>query len=372
MNLRTLLPSVLLACACHSAPPPCPPVAPTADCPAVKGAAPPVSPAPAATSPADAVTLEERPGWTDKYAHVNVGDMRFFDIDGVMQAHGLDRALAVEVQNHFRDLSRDGTGSPTAWFNTAVERAKAAKFEDRRDVAKLKSAPFIVVFDLDETLYDQYYPADVGKTCHDLALPHKGKQRYVALAPGWAKAIRKVNELGGAVVIFSANTDTRTIENLAAWTLDDKPLTEHPAISGVLTNSHLVLQSKARGTPVVEPSKDLRIFDESLERVVIIDDNPTRLFQNRNARATYPFDAEAYCRASAGDMKRRATDGTLATIVEEIASADAYRKNAKVPFATAYLPFTIAGRIAVEAAMAAGKSREQALTWVRRHPELVD
>src|SRR5690606_24351236 len=52
-----------------------------------------------------AMTLPSRPDWMDKYAG-QAPDERFFDIAALMEAHGLDRARAVELQNHFRDLTR--------------------------------------------------------------------------------------------------------------------------------------------------------------------------------------------------------------------------------------------------------------------------
>src|SRR5690606_14985623 len=149
--------------------------------------------------------------------------------------------------------------------------------------------------DLDDTLHDQYYAPEVGATCHDLAVPRKEGTRYVKLTPGWAEAIRRIDELGGAVVLFSANVDDTTWTNLSHWSLDDVPLAEHPLVSGVLTNSHLILQKKSAGSPVVEPSKDLRIIDPDLEKVILVDDNPGRVFQFRNFRLFPKFDAAVYC-----------------------------------------------------------------------------
>lgn len=358
---------LLLAAACRPAPADCPP-APT---PPAATAEP--APEPAPPSALEALTIRERPDWADKYAHLNEGDMRFFDIDGLMDRHALSRAAAIEVQNHFRDLSREGKGTRQAWFAEAVERAKAGRFEDERDLKRLTEAPFIVAFDLDETLFDQYYPAEIGASCHDVALPdEEGGQRHLVMAPGWRAAFRRILELGGAVVLFSANTDRRTLENLGAIELDGKPLTSHPQISGVLTNSHLILQTKQRGDPVVEPSKDLRVFDESLKRVIIVDDNPRRLFQLNRVRVTPALDAERFCKASEGELDRRLAEATLRTVVDEIEEAERYRSQHRVDFALAYLPYTLAGRLVVDAAVAAGASRSEAIAWLREHPEAAD
>lgn len=333
--------------------------------------APPESVEPA-TDPLADVTLEPRPDWTDKYADDNEGDMRFFDIDALMQAHDLSRAQAIELQNHYRDLSRTGSGTPQTWFAEALQRAQEGRFEDARDLASLTDASFIVVFDLDDTLYDQYYPEDIGRECHDLAIARPdAKTRYVKLAPGWKGAIAKIRELGGSVVLFSANRDDINRENLARWTLDGVPLLEHPDIDGVLTNSHLILQGKRRGEPVVEPSKDLRVVDESLGKVVMVDDNPLRLFQFRNVRVTHKFSAEQWCSAESTDPLRRTLEATLPTVVSEIEESLRYARTQSVDFAIAYLPYTVLGRLAVDSAMGAGMSRKKAIAWVRTHPDAV-
>lgn len=315
------------------------------------------------------VTLQPRPDWMDKYADQNEGDMRFFDIDALMQAHGLTRAQAVELQNHYRDLSRSEPGDARAWFDRALARVQRGEFEDQRDREALEDAPFIVVFDLDETMYDQYYDAEVAARCHDVSFQEPGGDaKHFKIAPGWREAIAKIRELGGVVVLFSANRDETNWANLTHWTLDGQPLSAHPDIAAVLTNSHLVLQSKRRGDPVVEPSKDLRIFDEGLQRVIIVDDNPVRLFQLRNARVTHKFDAEQWCSAEADGVARRAFEQTLPTVVTEIEESVGYARRHEVSFATAYLPYSVLGRVAVDWAVSTGMHRADAVRWVREHP----
>ena len=115
-----------------------------------------------------------------------------------------------------------------------------------------------------------------------------GKMKYIYMVPGWQKTIKALVALGGKVVIFSANLDDTTLGNLSKIELDGKALTDSPLISGIMTNSHLIQQEKTeppgsekkprKGRPVIEPSKDLRFFDELLSRVIIVDDNPLRLF----------------------------------------------------------------------------------------------
>lgn len=360
------------ACAPTTSPTTTPPAA-TSACPEPHTAA--VTPPGSATvDPLAPLTLDARPNWADRYAETNAGDMRFFDIAALMSKYGLTRDRAVELQNHYRDLSRsDPDGEPGAHFEAALARAQAGQFEDRRAVDVLAKARFIVVFDLDDTLYDQFYDA-AAAGCHDLEVEHtrpKPTRRKLELAPGAAAALDRIAALGGAIVIFSAYLDEPTVANLRAWQFGGKPLPEHPAIAGVLTNSHLVLQPRQDGTPVVEPAKDLRIVDESLTRVILVDDNPLRTFQPRNVRVTHKFDATRYCTTKDAKL-RKLYERTLPTVVAEIEEALRYATENDVDFARAYLPYSQIGSIATAALRDGGMSERAAIAFVRAHPEIVE
>jgi hypothetical protein len=230
------------------------------------------------------------------------------------------------------------------------------------------------VFDLDETLYDQSIrdPA-AAKACHDLAVTEgDGKRRQIKLNPGWAEAIRRIDALGGEVVLFSANVDDRCYANAHAWMLDGVPIHQHPAVAAFLTNSHLVLQPKQAGQPVVEPSKDLRIVDPELTRAIIVDDNPLRLFQFRNVRVFKKFEADVYCTTKDPAVKQAHTRG-LKVVVDEIEESLRYTKaHPGVGFAQAYLPYTTLGQLAVRWLRSDGRSEKKAIAYLRAHPELAD
>ncbi len=326
-----------------------------------------------------AVSLPDLPDWTDRFADTNVGDVRFFAIEPLMHAHGLSRLDAVEVQNHYRDLTRATPAIDRgAAFAEALARVKGGDRESGLDPAALAAAPFIVVFDLDDTLWDQVRP---GPGCGDVEFEGAGgKTRRIRMVPGWQDAIHRITALGGVVVLFSANLDDPTRDALAHITLDEAPLLGHPLIAGVLTNSYLVRQSKHegpgaqsphRGQPVLEGSKDLRLFDEGLTRVIIVDDNPTRLFQPANARLFKKFHGDVAC---AGEGAARvAYDRALKVVVDEIADAAAFGEGHGVPFAQAYLPYTIVGRVALDFLVeAGGLERDAAVAALREHPEWVD
>jgi hypothetical protein len=329
----------------------------------------------------EALTIPALPDWVDKYAGPNEEERRFFNISRLMERFQLARVQAVELQNHYRDLIRSQPApAPVDAFNTALARVRRGELESRLHPEALAKARFIVVFDLDETLISQYYPAQVGEACHDLAVPKKdGGVRYVKLVPGWQRAFERIQALGGAIVLFSANVDVPTLELLSSWKLGGVPLTEHPAIAGILTNSYLVLQEKSegvsdpkKGNPVREPSKDLRVFDESLRRVIIVDDNPTRLFQMRNARVFKKFEAEPFCTTSDPAL-RRAFEQALPTVVQELEDSVRDMDARGVPFAEAYLPYTSLGQVTVQFLVdSGGFDRARAIEYVRRNPQVVD
>ncbi|HVG63066.1 MAG TPA: NIF family HAD-type phosphatase [Hyalangium sp.] len=330
----------------------------------------------------DTLTLPPLPDWVDKYADPGQGDRRFFNMSRLMERFQLVRAQAVEVQNRYRDLTRTTPGIDSVKaFNTALERVRGGELESRLNLEQLGKAPFIVAFDLDETLWDQFYPPEAAATCHNLIIqggrPPSG--RYVKLIPGWQQAFERIQALGGTVILFSANLDDNVYENLAQWKLNGTPLTDSPVISGILSNSHLIMQDKSegvteprRGTPIREPSKDLRIFDESLQRVIIVDDNPTRLFQLRNTRLFKKFEADTYCTTS-DPVLRRAFDGALPQVVHELEDSLQYMKQNGGDFADAFLPYSMLGQITVNfLTESGGLDRAQAIDYVRRNPRSVD
>ncbi|MEX1365058.1 MAG: NIF family HAD-type phosphatase, partial [Nannocystaceae bacterium] len=322
-----------------------------------------------------AMTLDPRPDWADKYAGSSP-DERFFDIAELMATHGLDRAQAIELQNHFRDLSRaQPQGDRQAQYAEALRRVQAGIFEDGRDTQHLAEARFIVVFDLDETLYDQYFddPA-VAQACRDfVSTDAKGKERSVKINPGLPQALDRIHALGGAVLLFSANVDDTCWANAKVWTVGDTPILEHPAVAGMLTNSHLVVQPKHAGDPVVEPSKDLRVVDETLERAIIVDDNPGRLFQFRNVRVFKKFQADQYCTTGDPDAKL-AYETALKVVVDEIEDSVRYMEaHPGTGFTQAYAPYTDLGRNAVHwLQTGAQRTEREAIDTLRARPQLID
>lgn len=325
------------------------------------------------------LSLPPLPGWTDRYLDLQPLDYRFFNISAVMKRFDFSRFQAVEFQNHYRDLARRyGALSIEARFIEALIRVQRGVYESGLTPKALAEASFMVVFDLDSTLYDQ---REAHAGCYDITYEHEGVRRYVALTPGWRAAFERIKALGGVVIFFSANTDEETQRNVSYWTAGGLPLLDSGLVEGLLTNSHLIRQSKRegrgardphKGKAIAEPSKDLRIFDESLKRVILVDDNPVRTFQQGNVRLFRNFHAPAYCEAKDPKLKALAA-GELSAVVDEIEDAVAYADAHKISFAEAYRPYTQTGQTAVRAVRAALKlNGAEAVAYLRAHPELID
>src|SRR5690606_8942830 len=177
--------------------------------------------------------------------------------------------------------------------------------------------------------------------------------------------------------LFSANVDDTVFENLAHVTAGSQLLADHPAVIGVLTNSHLTLQSKhegpgrddpRRGNPVTTPSKDLRILDPALDKVIIVDDNPTRLFQHRNVRVFKKLRNEIACDP---DGLAHFEAATLA-LLDEITNAARHSANGPSSFVDAYQPWSMTGMVAMSLLRASGLDETAARELVRTNPDWVD
>ena len=319
-----------------------------------------------------APVLPPLPLWTDRYAKSVEDQGVRLNIDAVMSETGLSRSAVIEVQNLVRDAMRaDPTLAVDTAYADALTAVRAGRTEGRFDQAALDRAPFIVVFDLDETLIDQSYPADLASRCASFHYRDGDRDRAVQLAPGWEAVFDTIRDAGGAIAIDSANLDARVQAILGAWMWEGVSLRDHPAIAAWVGNSHLVQQPASSGRPVMEPSKDLRGFDASLDKVLLVDDNPLRVFQYANLRLPPKFQADRWCQ---DDREVRAMhEAVLPTIAEEIAESLDWQRVHGGSFADAYRPYTALGRLAVDAADAALPGpRTRAVVWVRLHPEAVE
>jgi hypothetical protein len=321
-------------------------------------------------------TLTPLPFWTDKHIGPNSGDMSYFKISALMKTLNLSRLQAIELQNYFRDLTAEGM-IPQASFDVALKKVRELKFESKLDPAKLNSAPFIVVFDMDETLLQQYYTVwENCEKCCDYKIKFSNGVRCISMAPGWENILKTVKKLNGLVVIYSANTDDVVWKIVDTVTIENQELSDY--VDGVLTNSYLIRQGKyewvprnATGSPVANPSKDLRLLDETLQKVIIVDDNPGPIIQNYNLRLPKKYQADQYY---TDQEAKKAYDRQLLEIAAEIEESVEYmNKNPGVYFIQAYLPYTQLGQVALHWLVETGTfTGTAALEYIRKHPDIVD
>ncbi|MDQ7015607.1 MAG: NIF family HAD-type phosphatase [Gammaproteobacteria bacterium] len=321
--------------------------------------------------------------WMDAYATDN-GEKRFFNIQKLMDELNLSRLQAVELQNQYRDLiytlfikkkcsvqtpieDNDATYNNACIhnsqredaFQTALISVKNNNFE-----SKWKTTPesdgLIVVFDLDETLfYDK-----------------KGEKPI--FSPGWKEAFKSIKKIGGKIVLFTAKPDNLLLPILEEWTITNhhnQKILVSNYVDAIFSNNHLIKQVANRSKnnkTVVIASKDLRILDESLNNVVIIDDNPQRIFQMENLR---------YIR------KWKPTKGNdtlnqnhvpfychrLPHAIEEIIESFKWATEHKISFQQAFLPYSYAGRQLAEelAALQFNGNLKASIRHIREHPDII-
>src|SRR5207244_3025432 len=101
------------------------------------------------------------------------------------------------------------------------------------------------------------------------------------------------------------------------------------------------------GPKVLIPSKDLRIFDPDLKHVVLIDDNPGRVFQPKNLRSEPVFNGDIYLNPpQSADQKSdlvRYYDHLLNNVADDIEDSAKAARKMHIPFAQAFLPYSYWG-----------------------------
>jgi len=321
--------------------------------------------------------LAPLPDWTNKYAQYDKGDKSYFKLSQLVKQQNLTRLQALELQNHFRDLTEAGMASQAA-FDKALAKVKALEFESRLDPKALEQAPFIVAIDVDETLLQQYYSLwKKGPEYYDYLIDFKDGKRGISMAPGWQRLLETIKKQGGLVVIYSANVDDTIWEIADTVTINGEKLSQFA--DGIMTNNYLIMQGKYEWTdgkkaadPVVNPSKDLRPLDENLDKVIIIDDNPKRIIQNSRLRLTKKYQADQFY-SHEDHAAHIAYKKQLRQVAKEIEESYQYSLKNNIPFTQAYLPYTQLGQVSFHwFRITTRMTREEAIEYIRTHPDTVD
>lgn len=348
------------------------------------------APARAAEPDPGSYILQPMPDWyTEGFSRGRL------NITKMMQA-GFTRLEAVEVQNQMKDaleanpeyMAIENAGHADALFAhhdtmvlkalaAAIKRVKQDKyFESAFKPQPLQPQDFYAVFDMDETLLTQWYEIgtkganyrDLDKlTVHDVILrpTHLEGPEYLSLTPGWEKAFVDLAAMPGCkgVIVFSAKEDRAANAIIDRLRIQGKPL--RGFLKGVFTRNHLIRDDNR----AEKLSKDLRIIDESLEHVVLVDDNPARVFASQvdNLREFPKYSPDAYY--GARDKKDTASmhliEGMMPTVVSEFREAQAYSAQHKLPFIKAYYPYSMGGQAELLMLLKQGFTMPRAIEYLR-------
>jgi len=339
--------------------------------------------------------LEPMPSWySERYTRGHL------DITKMMK-DGFSRMEATEVQNQMKDMldadpvygELESEGKTYSMFKgkdqfivkaleMAIKNVKEKKyFESGFAAETLKDGEFYVVFDLDETLLVQWYDSGLkGKDYYNYKVPVIDNilrplltsPDYFSLTPGWEKALKDISAIPGnkGIIFFSAKLDPATKSAMEQIRIDGKPITSF--IKGLFTRNYLIREQEPP-----KLAKDLRIFDESLKKIIIIDDNPSRILdkQKKNLREMPKYNPDEYLKAKNISKDKKITDyfeNLLPVIVSEIKEAAAYSQKNKVSFVDAYYPYTMEAQSEILMLQKQGYSLGEATEMVRKNAKLFE
>jgi hypothetical protein len=208
---------------------------------------------------------------------------------------------------------------------------------------------FIVALDLDETVLGQWYRnyskgreyADVCTGVKDIAGEGLESSECITLVPKIGKALENIAGIPGfkGFVIFSAKQSKASDAILNSWQISGKPA--RLLFMGVFTRGYLT-----RGGNILAPSKDLRIIDETLKHVVMIDDSPDGIVQAKNLRVFPKFNPDLYFEARDEDKQNAVLkyyEGIYKIITDELIDTSEYARKNNQSFVEAFYPYSHRG-----------------------------
>lgn len=227
----------------------------------------------------------------------------YLNIERTMIELKVSRLAAHEIQNQMRDQLENISGS----FSRVAQKPYVLKslenaiknvieknhFESSfKSPVSLKKDEFIIILDLDETLFSQWYshgevysdyvlntrdtvPATVDKSGNSINRP---EMLYSPLAvkfrPNTFRFLDEVANIKGfkGFVLFTAKEDRAAWDIIRQWK-NDRPK-DFKNVLGIFTRNYLRFDESLK-----KPSKDLRLFSLELSNILLIDDNEGRVLQ---------------------------------------------------------------------------------------------
>ena len=249
----------------------------------------------------------------------------YLDIEKTMETLGVTRLEATEIQNQMRDELETLAGGvsmvaqrpylPVALSNSIDSVVRRKQHEGGFKPIKFESGEFVVVLDLDETLLTHWYelgkgdgatrmgtlfpperdtvPVYVDNAGNSLEQPMlKISPAAVQVRPGVDTFFRKVSLIPGfkGFIMFTAKEDRAAQSLRRVWELAQPELFRK--VIGFYGRNHLTFKAG-----LTKASKDLRIFDETLKHVVLIDDNESRVLQKELCYQIPKFNADGYLKS---------------------------------------------------------------------------
>jgi len=323
----------------------------------------------------------------------------FLKID-LMMKNGFTRYEALEVQNQMRDMLNANPIFKELELNdkaiylfmnkdkmvlnalqTAIDNVKEKKIFEHKFVQEpLKNDEFYVAFDLDDTLLSQYYSlGQKGSNYYDYPLTEQDymikpvikSPKYITLTSNWEKALKDIAKIPNCkgIFVFTAKDDVSTNDIVDTVKIDGKPLRNF--LKGVFARNHLYRENSP-----TKITKDMRLIDETLKHIILVDDNPTRIFekQQENLKEFPKFNADVYYKAKEAKDKKIVDyfDKLMPTMVNEIKESAEYAKKNNITFVEAYYPYSMKGEAEVLMLIGQGYSLKDANEFVRKNHKIFE
>ena len=119
-----------------------------------------------------------------------------------MKDFNLNRIQALEIQNQFNDAKSDKLSNQIN-FDKALANVQNNIFESQLKVDEIKKSKFVVVFDLDDTLYDQYMNPNNKCTDFNYNYTSRGKlkTKQIFMAQKWGELFAMIKKNGGSISV---------------------------------------------------------------------------------------------------------------------------------------------------------------------------